>query len=106
MKNFKINNQPSKIIPENGKVFERSLEATCIDVGLHQGAIWLFDLTKTEVDERAKFVVKACNNFDALVSALADLLNEKAGVMKSCGHNYYCICPTDNAKQALKNLEL
>ena len=36
-----------------------------------------------------------------LREVLRDMLAQGAGEGKSCGHNYYCVCPSDAARAAL-----
>jgi len=38
-----------------------------------------------------------------LESALSDLLASIGGQTKLCGHDFYCVCPTDNAKKSLND---
>ena len=39
-----------------------------------------------------------------LLEALQDMLNQGCGYYdkKSCGHNFYCVCPSDKARLAIK----
>ena len=37
-----------------------------------------------------------------LETAVKDLLAEKSGQPKSCGHNFYCVCPGDKAQALVR----
>jgi len=42
---------------------------------------------------------------DELHLALKDLYNSHAGVPKSCGHEYFCVCPSDSAKKLIEKYD-
>ncbi len=37
-----------------------------------------------------------------LVRALTDLHNSNCGAPKLCGHDFWCICPSDRAEKLIK----
>lgn len=40
-----------------------------------------------------------------LLKACKDLLAEMSGSEKSCGHQYTCVCPSDKAREIIKEIE-
>lgn len=40
-----------------------------------------------------------------VAKAAADVQAQNCGMPKSCGHPYYCVCPGDELKAALAELE-
>ncbi len=45
------------------------------------------------------------NDIGALHAALKDLYNSHAGMEKTCGHSYFCVCPSDKAKELIELFE-
>lgn len=43
-----------------------------------------------------------CRDIDTLHSALKDLYNSHSGLPKSCGHEYFCVCPSEKAKELIE----
>ncbi len=41
-------------------------------------------------------------DIDKFHLALKDYHNSHAGKPKSCGHEFFCVCPSDNAKKLLE----
>ncbi len=49
--------------------------------------------------------VQYSNDIGTLHTALKDLYDLHAGMEKTCGHSYSCVCPSDKAKELIELFE-
>jgi hypothetical protein len=69
------------------------------------GNVVALNQAREENEALSELLGKRTKEASELLLALNDLYNSNAGMVKSCGHEYTCICPSDQAAKLILKYE-
>lgn len=97
-------------LPWGGKRMDTLSDQPCVIVGSSCFDVAIVPCRHDEEQENAKYIIKCCNEYPALVrqreellEALKDYTSSNGGGDKFCGHDFTCSCAWDKALAAIKN---